>query len=176
MIDGEAELVIGRDGNGSEPRRELLQRGAFVYYPAFQYHTIYNAGDRPVTYLMFKWVGQPREVEAPQETLVLRGIESEQVAGGPFATKLLFEGPTHYLAKLHAHITELQPRGGYRAHTDSHDVAIVTLSGTILPAGQRVAEHHVIYFPAGETHGMENPGPVSPRSTSVRMRRRNHLA
>src|SRR5207302_4541290 len=163
VIDGEAELVIGRDGNGRVARRERLKRGAFVYYPAFQYHTIYNAGDRPVAYLMFKWVGQPREVEAPQEALVIRGIESEEAAGASFATKLVFEGPTHYLTKLHAHITELQPGGGYSAHADSHDVAIVTLSGTILAAGQRVAEHHVIYFPAGEIHGMENPGPGSAR-------------
>lgn len=163
VIDGEAELTIGRDRNKSEPRRERLQRGAFVYYPAFQYHTIHNASDRPVTYLMFKWVGQPHEVEEPQKTLVLNGIQSEPVTGGSFSTKLLFEGPTNYLAKLHAHITELQPNGGYGAHTDSHDVAMVTLSGTILPAGRRVAENSVIYFPAGEIHGMENPGPASAR-------------
>jgi uncharacterized cupin superfamily protein len=163
IIDGEAELVIGRNRDGSEPRRERLQRGAFVYYPAFQYHTIRNAGDRPVTYLMFKWVGQPHEVEAPQETLVLKRVQSEPATGGSFATKLLFEGPTHYLAKLHAHITELQPRGGYSAHIDSHDVAMVVLSGTISTAGRRAVENNVIYFPAGEIHGMENSGPASAR-------------
>jgi mannose-6-phosphate isomerase-like protein (cupin superfamily) len=163
VIDGEAELVIGLNDNGSEPRRERLQRGSFVFYPAFQFHTIRNVGSSPITYLMFKWTGQAREVETPLETTVIRGEAIGAVPDDSFATKLLFEGPTHYLAKLHAHFTQVQPEAGYKAHADSHDVAIVTLSGSVQTAGRRLGQNNVIYFPAGEVHGMDNPESESAR-------------
>jgi mannose-6-phosphate isomerase-like protein (cupin superfamily) len=161
VIDGEAELVIGQHGNGAAPRSERLQRGSFVFYPAFQFHTIRNASSSPVTYLMFKWTGRPREVEMPLETIVIRPEATATTQEAPFATDLLFEGPTHYLAKLHAHFTQLQPQAGYKAHADSHDVAIVTLSGSVATAGRRLGPDNVIYFPAGDLHGMNNPAPES---------------
>lgn len=157
VIDGEAELVIGQTDNGKEPRRERLQRGSFVYYPAFQFHTIRNVSSRPVTYLMFKWTGQVREVETRLETTVIRAEAIGTIPDDPFATRRLFEGPTNYLGKLHAHLTQVQPGAGYKAHSDSHDVAIVTLCGSLQMAGRRLERDNVIYFPAGEVHGMNNP-------------------
>ena len=72
VLDGEAELVIPSDPDDQTPRLERLLPGAFVYYPAYQYHTLRNPTASPVTYLMLKWRGAPDEVRPPLSTRVVR--------------------------------------------------------------------------------------------------------
>jgi len=158
VLDGEAELVIAQSESGLDARRERLGAGSFVYYPAFQFHTVRNATATPITYLMFKWTGPPRETEAPLDTRLSRMEDIPQIANAPFATQLVFEGPTHYLAKLHVHLTDLQPGAGYASHSDAHDVAIVLLSGSVETMDRQIERHGVVYFPAHEMHDMKNPG------------------
>ena len=158
VLDGEAELVIAPDEPGLNSRCERLSASSFVYYSAFQHHTIRNATATPITYLMFKWTSTPQETETPLETTISCTEHSRQVCNAPFTTKLAFEGPTHYLSKLHVHLTELQPNAGYAAHADAHDVAIVVLSGSVTANRHRMERHSVLYFPAGELHDMRNLG------------------
>jgi Cupin domain len=73
-----------------------------------------------------------------------------------FNVEVLFEGPTAFLGKLHAHVSELQPGAGYAPHADAHDVAIVVLSGRIETKRRRLKAPSVVYFAAGEPHGMKN--------------------
>lgn len=70
----------------------------------------------------------------------------------------LFEGPTAYLGKLHAHVTDLQPGAGYPPHKDKYDVAILVFSGTVETLGKTVGPGGSIYYAAGESHGMRNVG------------------
>jgi uncharacterized cupin superfamily protein len=163
VLDGEAELVIAPDETGVNAGKEQLSAGSFVYYSAFQFHTIRNATATPITYLMFKWTGLPRETKAPHETTISRTEHIRQIGSAAFTTRLVFDGPTHYLTKLHVHLSELQPNAGYAAHADSHDVAILVLSGSVKINRRRMEPHGVLYFPAGEVHGMRNPGPVTAR-------------
>jgi quercetin dioxygenase-like cupin family protein len=72
--------------------------------------------------------------------------------------RVLFEGPTSFLGKLHAHVTELQPGGGYGAHADKYDVAIIVFSGTVETLGKTLGPGGSIYYAAGELHGMRNVG------------------
>jgi mannose-6-phosphate isomerase-like protein (cupin superfamily) len=159
VLEGQAEIIIAQNENAGDARHEQLGAGSFVYYPAFQYHTIRNATAAPITYLMFKWSGPPRETETPLETALSRRECIGAIANRPFATQLVLEGPTHYLRKLHAHLTELQADAGYSSHTDAHDVAIVVLAGTVETMGRRVEPPGLVYFPAGEMHDMKNLGP-----------------
>jgi uncharacterized cupin superfamily protein len=159
VLDGEAELVIARSESGSDARYERLRAGSFVYYPAFQFHTIHNPTATPITYLMFKWTGLPWESEAPLKTTLNKTGRITRTTDVPFAAEVVLEGATHYLAKLHVHITELQPGAGYAHHADDHDVAIVVLSGMVETMGHRMEPHSVVYFPAHEMHDMKNPGP-----------------
>jgi mannose-6-phosphate isomerase-like protein (cupin superfamily) len=159
VLDGEAEVIIAHSESGSDARHERLRAGSFVYYPAFQFHTIHNPTAAPITYLMFKWTGPPRESEAPLKTTLNKTGHIARTIEVPFAAEVLFEGPTHYLAKLHAHITELQPGAGYAHHADDHDVAIAVLSGMVETMSHRMESHSVVYFPAREMHDMKNPGP-----------------
>jgi mannose-6-phosphate isomerase-like protein (cupin superfamily) len=163
VLDGEAELVIAPDEAGVNVRYEQLSSGSFVYYSAFQFHTIRNATATPITYLMFKWTGLPRETKAPRETTISRTEHIRQIGNGAFTTRLVFEGPTNYLTKLHVHLSELQPNAGYAAHADSHDVAILVLSGSVKVNRRTIGQHGVLYFPAGEVHDMRNPGFVTAR-------------
>jgi hypothetical protein len=47
---------------------------------------------------------------------------------------------------------------GYEAHIDPYDVAIILLEGEVETLGTRVSPTGVIFYGAGETHGMWNPG------------------
>lgn len=158
-LHGEVELVIPSGPSDAAPRTERLRPGAFVYYPAWQYHTIRNPGTAPVGYVMFKWqaplTGGPKSLGVD----ILRSEDLVPPVGAPpFWTRRLFEGATGCLGKLHAHLTVLAPGAGYEPHRDAYDVAIVTLSGTVETLDQAVGPQSVIYYGAGELHGMRNVG------------------
>lgn len=161
-LRGHVELVIARGPDDPAPRVERLGPGDFVYYPAGQYHTIRNPGISAVGYLMFKWYAPPSSHTdgAPtlSTTICRFGDLVARGAPAPFHMEPVLEGPTSYLGRLHAHVTTLQPGGGYAPHVDAYDVAIVTLSGTVETLSQQVDPLSVIYCGAGEPHGMRNIG------------------
>ena len=154
VLDGDAELLIGDSSDVSQAKAHPIGAGTFAYYPAYQHHTLRNVGDHPLTYLMFRWRGAPvAEAQALETTIV--DLQSQHVAGRKaFRTSLLFEGPTHWLGKLHAHYSEVEPGGGYQAHCDPYDIAIVLLSGSIETLGTRVDPFGVVYYAANELHGL----------------------
>lgn len=157
VLEGEAELVIP-DATLQKERIEHLRPGSFVYYPAYQPHTIRNASASPINYLMLKWTGPPLEIEAPLETRIVDLNEMSPQSASPFVAHFLFEDSTGYLGKLHAHLTVLQADGGYEPHIDEHDVAIVLLAGKLETLGQTIEHCGVIYCAAGELHGIKNLG------------------
>ena len=58
MLSGEAEIIRPNKEIKKIERREIIRPGSFVYYPAFQSHTINNVSKKPAIYLMFKWQSQ----------------------------------------------------------------------------------------------------------------------
>ena len=74
------------------------------------------------------------------------------------AQTVLFEGRTDSLGKLQAHLTVLQPGAGYQPHADGYDVAILLLKGEIETVGARLTPLGLVYYSAGELHGMRNVG------------------
>lgn len=158
ILDGEAELVIDEAGPENLQTRRL-GAGSFVYYPSFVRHTIRNTSAQPVTYLMFKWRAPSLGGEDPLPWSVHEFARAmEQSSEESFATTKVFEGPTSFLTTLHAHTSVVQPRGGYAAHVDGHDVAIVLHSGKVETLGRVIEGPAVIYYSAGESHGLWNVG------------------
>jgi quercetin dioxygenase-like cupin family protein len=159
LLDGDVEVELADDPSGAGGSRHPMKPGMFSYYPATQHHTIHNIGAGPATYLMLKWRGGFVDSETP---LAARIFEHEPAVvpaqPKPVAQKVLFEQATHSLNKLHAHLTTLQPGAGYEPHADPYDVAIVLLSGEIETVGQRVHPVGVIYYSAGQLHGIKNVG------------------
>jgi len=159
LLAGEADLLLPEDPDGLERRR--LSAGEMVYYPAHFPHSLVGASEEPATYLMFKWVSPPTGAEKllPFGQYDLRETGAPPPAGRRLHRRPLFEGATRGLRKLHAHVSTLPPGAGYEPHADAYDVAIVVLEGEVETLGQRVAPHGVVFYPAGELHGMRNPGP-----------------
>lgn len=163
-LHGQVDLVIADAPHDPAPRVHRVGPGSFVYYPAGQHHTITNSGDATVGYLMLKWHASRSSGLTPIGTTIGHFGECAAPAGSPaFWTQRVFDGPTAWLRKLHAHLTVLQPGGGYEAHVDAYDVAIVLLEGSVETLGQSVEPISVIYYAAGEPHGMCNPGELPAR-------------
>jgi redox-sensitive bicupin YhaK (pirin superfamily) len=107
---------------------------------------------------MFKWRDRHRAGAAPlgfqHVDLAATHLSGER---GGFVARMLFEGRTAYLGKLHAHFSYLAPGAGYAPHVDEHDGAIVVLAGEVETLGHRVRPHGIIHYAPGEPHGMRNP-------------------
>jgi quercetin dioxygenase-like cupin family protein len=161
VLGGEAQLVIVNDDGNAE--RQLVRPGNFVYYPSGQVHTIRNLSSSPTTYLMFKWynsavadgVGRLRTQVFAYDLVSPEAIPKP---GKTMRTCRVFEGRTDCLRKLHCHLTTLTPGGGYEPHVDPYDVAILILAGRVETLGQQLEAHDVVFYSAGEAHGMRNVG------------------
>jgi quercetin dioxygenase-like cupin family protein len=159
MLQGEGDLTLP----GLSAHRALLRlrSGEFVYYPAHFPHTLRAVSHEPANYLMFKW----RDRSLLRNSRLSFGrFDVAEFAAAPDSVTgchfgLVFEGATRWLSKLHAHVTTLAPGAGYEPHVDAHDVAIVVLRGEVEALGRRVGRHGIIFFAAGDPHGMRNPGP-----------------
>lgn len=159
VLDGEAELLIADAPSYEGARVKQVGRGDFAYYPTTQHHTIRNSGSSPVTYLMFKWhVDAVQPSPNPLSTNFFHFEEAVPEESKGFVTKKLFEGPTDLLGRLQCHATRLERGAGYDPHVDAHDVAILTLSGRVETLGQEVDPLGVIYYAAGQKHGIRNIG------------------
>ncbi|MEQ8966464.1 MAG: cupin domain-containing protein [Azospirillaceae bacterium] len=163
VLDGEAELLIGDGPDPDAATIHPMRPGMFVYYPAYRHHSLRNAGERPLTYLMFKWRGTPIATDSVLGTTIIDPARHAPDRRLPYRNSLLFEGPTSYLGKLHAHVSEAEPGGGYDPHRDEHDVALVVLDGAIETLGRRVEPFGVVYYAGGELHGLRGKGPGTAR-------------
>jgi mannose-6-phosphate isomerase-like protein (cupin superfamily) len=164
VLDGEADIVLSEDPSDVRARVERLRAGSLVFHPAYQHHTIRNSHTAPVTYLMFKWQASPSEQEQPLDSKIfdfhamLAADKSEA-----FNLRRVFEHPTAYLGKLHAHVSIVQPGAGYPPHADDYDVAILLLQGKLETIDQVAEPLGVIFYPAGEMHGIKNVANVPAR-------------
>jgi mannose-6-phosphate isomerase-like protein (cupin superfamily)/quercetin dioxygenase-like cupin family protein len=163
-LHGHVELLIADRPDDPAPRIERIGPGSFVYYPNWQHHTIRNPGTSPVAYLMFKWDGSGSETPSRLDTRVFHYGDVHAPAGAPpFWTQRIFQERTSHLGRLHSHLTILEPGAGYEPHIDAYDVAIVLLSGTVETLNQVVDPLSVIFYSAGEPHGIRNVGTESAR-------------
>ncbi len=157
VLDGAADLISVPNDDGREVRRRV-SRGDFAYYPAGFLHTINAPTDEPATYLMFKWAGRSSPTDGALPSSFANYDDFLPNGESEFASKVVFDGPTGLLRKLHCHTSALALGSGYSPHIDAHDVAIVVLDGTIVSMGEDVRKNGVVYFSAGEPHDMQNAG------------------
>ncbi len=159
LLAGEVDLIFPDEQTSGGERRRRLRPNQFVYYPTGFAHTLQTMSDSPANYLMFKWKSSPTGIESPlvfgQYDVRQSTQDSEARVG--FSPRLMFEGPTAYLQKLHCHVSTLSPGASYDSHVDAYDVAIVVLEGEVETLGERVRPHGVIFYRAGDSHAMRNP-------------------
>jgi quercetin dioxygenase-like cupin family protein len=162
LLAGEADLILPAEKAATGSERRRLRPGQFVYYPAHFAHTLETVSQNPASYMMFKWYSGSAEAGLPLRfgQFDFSDQLSHPNAEDGFRLRTLFEGPTEYLQNLHCHTSTLTPGAGYEPHTDAYDVAIIVLEGEIETLGGRASPHSVIFYRAGEPHGMHNPGEV----------------
>lgn len=159
VLDGHADLVIADETCAAGTRVQRVGPGAFAYYPAFHHHTIRNPGPGPVTYMMLKWhVRAAKPGANPLRAAVFDYEKARAGDSGGWITQAIMEGPTGWLGQLHCHVSWLEPAAGYAPHADAYDVAVLTLSGRVETLGREVPPQSVVYYAAGEKHGMRNVG------------------
>ena len=159
LLSGKARLILPSLIQPGQRTLELKEK-QFVYYPPCFPHTIQAISRKPAVYLMFKWkTGQknknPQLDFAHYDTAV---IPEHTGTGIGLSTVSLFKGPTCYLKNLGCHISSMPPGMGYKPHRDDHDVSMILLEGRLETLGQKVKPCDVIFYSAGEPHGLVNPG------------------
>ncbi|MFC1703199.1 cupin domain-containing protein [Candidatus Omnitrophota bacterium] len=158
VLSGEVDIVLPNAPNGKE--RMPLRPGDAVYYPAGFAHTIQTTSLYPANYLMFKWAARSQRSGSALGFLQRKLFDTAKVLEGrdDFRAQLLFEGKTAYLHKLQCHTSVVEPGAGYAPHSDPYDVAIIVFEGEVETLGECVGPYSVIFYPAGEPHGLRNPG------------------
>ncbi len=167
MLSGGADIVTLDEG-GLIAATARIFPGSAVYHAARQKHTIQCIGPEPAAYLIFKWVGA---ADLSSDVRLRSSIYHNARGCNDPATRsarqivrtVIFESPTLYLRKLRCHISILQPGAGYPPHSDAYDVAILTLSGTVETLGRNIGPYSVIFYAAGEPHGMKNADTIPAR-------------
>ncbi|NUM35958.1 MAG: cupin domain-containing protein [Candidatus Brocadiae bacterium] len=160
LLDGEVDIILPDEETANKERIKRLKPGQFVYYPANFSHTLQTVSKNPAQYLMFKWHA---DFVKKNSTLsfghfhLSHFVEDSALKNG-FGIYLIFEGSTAYLRKFQCHISHLMPKSGYAPHSDDYEVAILVLEGEVETLGERVGPYGVIFYRAGEQHGMNNPG------------------
>jgi quercetin dioxygenase-like cupin family protein len=156
LLSGEVDLILP----DAQEAPVGLKPGEFVYYPANFAHTLRTVSKVPANYLMLKWSAAPTGLKkhVPFGRFRASGSGEPTVGHGPFQIQTLFEGSTAFLRRLHCHTSVLEPGAGYKPHRDEYDVAIVVLEGQVETLEERVEPYGVIFYPAGEPHGLRNTG------------------
>jgi uncharacterized cupin superfamily protein len=162
VLDGEVEVDLP-----DVAQRPRLARGDVVYYPATFAHTVTAVSDAPASYFMVKWcdraarsVTEPTMAYGRFNWLATPDPAAHVERKNGFSFDIVFQGPTLFLRKLHCHYTTLAPGGGYEPHADAYEVVLLIVEGEVETLGERVGPHGVVYYAAGEPHGIRNPGAV----------------
>lgn len=160
VLSGQPEIYL--PAQDKEPReiRCKLSPGDFVYYPSRLSHTIINTDETTINYMMMRWKSYKDNAWGDSSSYLRFSyphIPKDYTPTESFPKRDIFEFPTRVLKMLHCHCTVLGPRGGYDAHRDDHDVAIIVLEGTVRSLGQEVSPFGIIHIPAGCPHDMYNP-------------------
>jgi len=168
VLAGEADLILPeRKGTRESEPPFRLRAHQFVYYPAGYPHTLVGASREPVHYLMLKWMSEPTGITDPLSFGVFSPFETPAAVAAtgahPFQTHRLLKGHTRWLRRLRCHSTVLASRAGYEPHADAYDVIILVLEGRVETLGKEVGPNGVIFYAAGEQHGIHNPGEAMAR-------------
>jgi mannose-6-phosphate isomerase-like protein (cupin superfamily) len=168
VVSGRASLEVESAAVRGRFERVTAGRGDFAHYPRGFHHTIHNDGSEPLVYLMFKWRADETGERSPLGHARVRGLAAiEEAERSPEVRhpRILMEGPTACLRKLHAHWTRMPPGEGYAEHTHAHayDAGLILLDGAVETLGQRVEAPALVYYASGQPHGLRNPDDVPAR-------------
>jgi len=149
VLDGVATILSEDPGDGVLRPVEAAA-GDFFYYPKGHAHTILNAGEYPIRYLMFRW-----ETRAPADGDASSYCYRRQdyAVGNE---RFVVERSSSGLAHLHIHFTRLQPGEAFPTHIDRYDTGILVLEGRLSMLEHDLGPGGVFFVRAGELHNTRN--------------------
>jgi len=175
ILSGSVEILTP-DHDLKGPSSAPIGPSSIVYYDSNRAHTIHSVGSRPAVYVCLKWTGKraSERLHSLQPSLFFPEYEAKKDSNA-FETKTIFESPTAFLTKLHCHASLLQPGAGYDPHKDAHDVLVILLDGKVETLGQTVGPRGIIFYRAGEPHGMKNMGDIEARYVVFEFHRQGRI-
>jgi len=177
IISGRVQ-IIRVDQFGETATSAPLSSGSFVFHNSNQAHTIYSVGPDPAVYICARWNGKKikkKSVFLRSSDFIPNYIEGRKSLDSEFKTSLVFESQTEFLDKLHCHFSHMKPGAGYEPHKDSHDVLIILLDGKVETLGEKLESKSVIFYQAGEPHGLKNVGSTFARYLVFEFHRKGYL-
>ena len=160
LLSGEVDLLLPGLPSTDGDERKRMKPGELVYYPSNFSHSLRTVSEAPANYLMIKWRNDRTNNGSKFDFLHYSFAETSKPIRDGCSSQTILDGGTNYLQRLQCHTTTLTPGAGYDPHLDSYDVAIIVLEGEVETLGERIGPYSVIFYPAGEPHGMRNPGDV----------------
>ena len=162
LLSGELDLIVPDKNTPEKTSRHRIKPGQVLFYSCDFAHTIQAVSAEPANYLMLKWqkknMAGPAKLSYGPFNAHARASDTQVQEG--MRRRLVFEDRTAYLNKLHCHVSTLAPQAGYAPHADTYAVLIVVLDGEVETLGRRAGPHSVIFYAAGEPHGVRNPSPA----------------
>lgn len=161
LLSGEVDVILPKEQSLGKNQKKRLKANHLVYYPSYFSHTLQTVSPEPANYLMLKWSSFPHSKQKSQLKFGhfnLFDFFDDIRIKKRLNLNVIFEGTTKYLEELQCHVSILKPKTGYSPHVDSYDVAIILLEGEVETLGTGAKPHSVIFYEAGEPHGMFNPG------------------
>jgi uncharacterized cupin superfamily protein len=165
LLSGNIDIILPDRISPEQNQCIHLKRGQFVYYPYRFFHTIRAMGELPANYLVFRWytVLEKNDSDLSFSCFDMANPGEQSIPKDGFYSRRIFEGSTNCLQKVHCHISILLPGAGYEPHSDNYDVSILVLEGELETLGQRAKPYDVVFYVAGEPHGIYNRGTTTAR-------------
>jgi uncharacterized cupin superfamily protein len=178
VLSGEVDIMIPENPSSEKDHKKRLRIHDLVYYPSCFAHTLQTVSREPANYLMLKWSGFPyaRRSMLAFGHYNLSDFFRNLKIQDKLSLNVIFQGATEYLKKFQCHVSALKPKTGYRPHVDAYDVVIILLEGEVQTLNKILKPHSVIFYKAGEPHGMYNCGESVARYVVFEFHnRRNYL-
>lgn len=160
LISGKLDIVLAESTSPDAKRKhnEIVPE-EIVYYPSGITHCNTNIGTDDSVYYSIKWYSPTPFFRNKPKFGVFSWSETRNsflTNKNGFFTNKIFEFQTDQLNKLHCHISTMRPGCGYVPHVDKYDVIIIVLDGKLETLGQKAGKNDIIFYAAGEPHGMKN--------------------
>ncbi|MBF0285711.1 MAG: sulfotransferase [Magnetococcales bacterium] len=159
LLHGVARATLAEADRPAVEHR--LTAGDLLLVPPGVRCTLHNDHDDGASFLLLAWraPAEARRAPLPSRRCSPADEGGETRDHGGYRARLAWEGSSRFLAKFHAHYSEMDAGAGYAPHADDHDVALILLEGQVESLGESATAPAFLFYPAHRPHGLANPGP-----------------
>jgi uncharacterized cupin superfamily protein len=144
--------ILSSDIQSGVLRMKKSLPGDFFYYPSGHKHTILNASNEPIHYLMFRWETKSQTQKSASP------FNYEKNDYSRLDRQFSINQASSTLEHIHIHFTHLEPGKEYQKHIDQYDAAVVVLDGHLTVMNKTLGKNGVFFTGAGELHNTSNSG------------------